>query len=345
MISYLIKHLQFVCLLMLLAVFSKISAQEDCSFTLSKAQKLYDAGQIEQIPQMLQSCIENGFSSDEKLQAQKLIVLSYLFDNNTKEADKAMLAFLKKYPEYEILPADQAEFIQLFNTYRTVPIASIGAVIGTNYNLIRPTNLYGTNGNKGSYSNSGFSYQAGISYKQYIKTKFDLNLSILYCSNTYQYSNSIIAGPSSITFTETQNNIEFPLSLIYTPYTFGRFSPFVRAGINTGYLLSSSGTGVRSTTLLGKDVTGSSLDLTKKREALQFWGLLGSGVCVNFKGIFVMFDLRYSLNLTNQVKKSGRQQTNDDQIWLYYNNENDYNWNKLTFTIGLFYKFYKPQKR
>ncbi len=84
--AYIYSKRILIILSLLILIFSiGIKAQEeDCSFTLTKAQKLFDAGTIEQIPQILQPCIDNGFTEEDKLQAYKLIILSYLFDNNIK---------------------------------------------------------------------------------------------------------------------------------------------------------------------------------------------------------------------------------------------------------------------
>src|SRR5688572_27141366 len=62
----------------------------ECSVVLKQAQKMYDDGKIETIPQFMQACLSraDGFTREEKVQAYRLLVLSYLFQDNKAEADK-----------------------------------------------------------------------------------------------------------------------------------------------------------------------------------------------------------------------------------------------------------------
>lgn len=344
---YLNRYLFFVILFFL--SLTNISAQDDCATTLSKAQKQFDAGIIEQIPQMLQPCIDNGFNKEEKMQAQKLIILAYLFDNNKVESDKAMLAFLKKYPEYEIAPSDQAEFIQLFKTYRTLPIASFGLIFGTNWSIIKASNLYGSNGKIGTYTNGGFNLDVGITYKQFIAGKFYLNLEAMYSSNSYKYSNTEQAASSNNSLKETQTRFEIPLSLLYETYSFGKFNTYTRGGINTSYTLSSLAPATRYSLSLGKELTGTDVTLTPYRNQLIFMPFLGAGINVHLKGLEFNLDVRYNMSFKNQVKdeksRLTRKDTDDDLFWIYYIEDNDFTWNNFMISTSVFYRFYKPQKR
>ncbi len=47
-----------------------------------------------------------------------------------------MVEFLKKFPEYEIMPNDPVEFVYLFESYRTTSIFSFGFTAG--FNLTDP---------------------------------------------------------------------------------------------------------------------------------------------------------------------------------------------------------------
>lgn len=338
------KKLLLILPILLLAFSTEIKAQEeDCSFTLTKAQKLFDAGTIEQIPKMLQPCIDQGFSEEDKLQAYKLIILSYLFDNNMKEAENAMLNFLNKYPEYEILPADPAEFIQLFNTYNTIPVASFGAVAGTNFSNIRAINLYGTDNTKGTYSSTGFSFQAGLAYRRYLTPKFDLSIEGIYLQTSYQYANPNLDAGKQLTFTETQSRIEIPLTTIYTPVKWGKFSPYVRAGFNTTYLLTDAATLLNTDTYTSKPTTNTG-SMSDKRIPLQFWGILGGGIGFNFTKSCVMLDIRYNRGFNMQNNNHYIKADLDQQNVSGYS-ENDFKMSDFFISLSYFYKFYKPEKK
>lgn len=323
-----------------------LNAQEECTFTLSKAQKLYDAGSIEQIPEMLQPCIENGFTDEEKQQALKLIALAYLFDKNNKEADKAMLNFLKEYPEYEIGASDQAEFIQLFNTYRTYPIGSVGAVIMTNSAYPYATHLRETSPvvGKGTYSNSGIGFSGGVEYQQYIMPRLDISLEVLYVTDAYQYKSTNAENQGYLSFTETQGYLQFPFTVLYNPYNIWKLSTFVRGGVNVGYLLSSTATGQYSIqSNLSNPITYSGTNIISYRNPMQFWGIVGAGFNLNIipHGT-IMLDLRYNIGLKKQNNSVNDLNDFADKFGF---NENDFKLNNLCVSVGIFYKLYKPVKK
>lgn len=325
-------------LVFLLCICSKA---QDCSFTLSKAQKNYEAGVIEQIPQMLQPCIVNGFTKEEKLSAYKLIILCYLFDNNTAEAEKAMLNFLRRNPEYEILPTDQAEFVNLFKTYRSVPIASIGILGLTNFCLPQ-TFPFATN--EGTYSSTGFGIQAGISYRQFISKLFDLNLEFFYVSGSYKFSiNGASTDVSVSQYTDNIGIFMIPLTAIYKPITFWKFEPFVRGGLSFGYLLSSSLTGDMKSGAQTNKIAN--LSFINNRNSTQFWGVLGGGICFNLKKSSLMLDLRYNQGFTNYVNPTKTNLAKTDLRNNFGITENDFLLSNFWISVGYFYKFYRPEKR
>jgi hypothetical protein len=339
--AYIYSKRVFIILILFIITFSSVlKAQEDCSFTLSKAQKLFDAGTIEQIPQMLQPCIDNGFSDDDKLQAYKLIILSYLFDNNIKEAEKAMLNFLNKNPEYEILPTDQAEFIQLFNTYNTVPLVAIGGIFGINNSNAYATLLRGgaTILNPGTYQSTGTSFQGGLAFRRYLTTRIDLNLEAIFLQSSYQYSkpgSGILA--ESETFTEAQTRIEFPLTGIYNFKSWNKITPFIRGGLNFSYLLSSVGTLLVQTPAIPKLYSNQNISLLSSRIPLQIGEISGIGLAYNLPHSYLILDVRYNIGFRNQVNTKPY----SENIYT----DNDFKINNLYYSISYYYKFYKPQKK
>ena len=337
-----IKHI-FLLFSILVFISIKINAQENCSLNLMKAQKLYEDGVIEQIPQILQPCIDQGFSNEDRIQAMKLIILSYLFDNNEKEAENAMLTFIKKYPDYECLATDQPEFIQLFKTYQKVPTYAVGVLAGTNFSLVHPTNLFGTNEQEGTYSSNGAGFQGGISYRKYYSPKYELNVEAYLSSNSYQFVNSNISGGNSVTFTEKQTYFQLPISAIYNGSTFGNFTSFLRGGINFGYMLSSKADIKRGNNALNISIVESGIDWASNRNSFQLSGVLGCGLVYNLKNSFLVLDIRYNLGFLNEVNSSNRN-TNQDIYFKYLYNENDFKLNTFNISIGYYFRFFRTQK-
>ena len=339
-------HIEHILSLILILVFFgsfDLNAQENCSLNLMKAQKLYEDGVIEQIPQILQPCINEGFTNDERVQAMKLIILSYLFDNNEKEAENTMLIFIKNFPDYECLATDQAEFIQLFKTYQKIPTYAIGAMVGSNLSLVHPTNLFGTNGEVGEYTSNGMGFQGGISYRKYYSPKYELNIEALFSSNSYQFVNSNLSGGNKVTFSEKQSYIQLPITGIYNPKTFGDFSPFLRGGLNFGFLISSNADIKRENSALNISVSESGTDWYSHRNTFQLFGVLGCGVTYNLKNSFLVLDLRYNLGFMNQVNNANRN-TNQDLFFKYLYNENEFKLNSFAISISYYFRFFKTQK-
>ena len=125
-----LKHI--ILILPALFVLESFAQQEDCAFKLQEAQQLYAAGRIENVPDMLQACIERGFTQEDRLQAFKLIILCQIYDDELDKAHEGMLAFLGRYPEYTLSTTDPDEFRFIFEQYRTRPILDVWAFAGIN---------------------------------------------------------------------------------------------------------------------------------------------------------------------------------------------------------------------
>ena len=75
-----------------------VKAQEGCGFVLKRAEKLYEEGVIEAIPQLLENCMKKGFTKEEKIRAYKLLILTNLYEDRQNKADKLMLELIKFEP-------------------------------------------------------------------------------------------------------------------------------------------------------------------------------------------------------------------------------------------------------
>jgi hypothetical protein len=318
-----------------------VNGQEDCSFKLTKAQKQYDAGQIEQIQQMLQPCIENGFTKEEKQTAQKLIIQANLFDRNMKSADSAMGQFLKKYPEYEILPADQAEFVQLFETYHTKPVAAVGGIIGVNYASAVNTDAFNQNTVGAKYT-AQMGLMIGASFSKPILNKYELSLDVVYQQNKFQYTAGKSESNTTTTLDETQTFLMVPLTLIYTPLTVGKLSVFARAGAAFGYSLGSLGAiSVIPEAADGSTPKLSDLALDDIREPIQVFGIIGAGATLKIPHSYIQFDVKYNVGFQNMVSKNIDPSKNSSYDFPL----NGFRLSNLAFNIGYMYKFYSPRKK
>jgi hypothetical protein len=137
-----------------------------------------------------------------------------------------------------------------------------------------------------------------------------------------------------------------PLTVIYFPYVWNKFTPYVRGGISFGYLLNSSATFTRTEPGILKPFTDPAFSITDKRSNFQLMAVIGMGISYSLKRSNLFLDIRYNLGFLNQVNPDERYNTNNlDPYLKYYYVDNDFRMNNLCFSIGYNYKFYKPEKR
>ena len=172
------KFTKYIWLLifLLMSFLPAYSQTDSCSAVLSKAGKLYEEGKIDEIPALLAPCMAEGFTRNQKIEAYKLIILVYLFDDDQVNAENTMVEFLKKYPEYEIMPNDPVEFVYLFNSYRTTSIFSLNLSFGTNLASPRIIEPF-THGRYDKYKNQPFN-RCGLCCKSGYQQRYSKKINI-----------------------------------------------------------------------------------------------------------------------------------------------------------------------
>lgn len=335
--------LKSLLLLIIFIFIIQTAGAQDCALTLDKAQRLYESGVIEEIPQMLAPCIENGFSQQERLQAYKLLILSYLFDQNIDEANKSMLKFLKEYPEYELQTTDPAEFAQLFKSYRVIRVFSIGITAGGNLSFPMLMKSYATNDQNinGTYKNSGLGFEGGIKLNFYLFTRFALSLEGYYVSNSFAYDLNQ-PGIQQIHSKEVQTKLEFPLTITYD---FGRnkVRPYLSLGGSLDYLISATANKDLFIASQNIDIAGTGINLKPRRKQLNYNGIFGCGVKYKIPRGYVFFDMRWKQGLFNQVLSNGRYNT--IETFKYQNPDDNYTLSNLIFSVGYIHSFFKAKKK
>jgi len=340
------KFMLILCLFIGISV--TLFAQDNCSFKLEEAQKLYESGNLDSIPSMLNPCIEKGFSGDELSRAYKLLILTYLFEDNQEIANYTMFKFLESFPEYEIKANDPVELKYLFNTYHTIPVYSIGVIVGANYSYVRviePYSLANTNNYSGEYSVSGMGYQAGIQIKRYINKNIELNLDAIYTAKNFDYK--LIQLDSEIEYKEDLTMFSFPLTGTYD-YRFknSKISSFARLGVNVDYLTRASANFKRNIDddASVDDISGSDIEILEDRNTINVSAVVGGGIKYYVKKGYIMFDVRYNIGLTNTVVSENRF-TNDEK-WAKYNYvDDDFAMNNLFVSVGYVFSFYKTKQK
>jgi len=323
-----------------------LHAQEECAFVLERAEKLYEQGIIEEIPALLSDCIQKGFNKEERLEAYKLVILSYLFDDNQIMAEQTLLEMLRKYPEYEIAPTDPVEFVYLFETYETIPVYSIGLGGGTNFSLLNITAKYGTH----NLSNENITYHwlspgynFNIRLNRYLREDLELNLEAGYMQNSISYTNNSYEF-LAIHTRETQSRFYVPLTLTYDLTSFNKITPYIRLGGSVG-LMKGSNIKIEIEHLDNShpDIKSPDINITSLRDNLNSWIVGGVGVKYKFTGGYLFFEANYNHGLLPSVNEENRYSI-DDLVFKYYHVDDDYMLNSLTIKVGYMYSFFKPRK-
>lgn len=346
------------CMVLVLLFFSSYGLkgqQEECSFVLREAQNLYSQGLIEEIPGMLQNCLRSGFTKEERQQAYKLIIFSYLFDNNKEAAEEAMLNFLRRYPEYQITPTDPVEFVYLYESYKTNPVFNYGLFGGLNLSHGTVVNRVPTLSNiKYDYVPVAPGFHAGLKFDYYVHPRWQISLEPMFMQtrHTFSYEDNIQINFAVVEYEESQTGIALPLSVAWDVKP-GNFTPFIRLGGQVQYLLSS---GIDPKIYIYDVSDGSprteqnatDIDNTTIRKSFYYAAFAGGGVKLKIpKGHFFL-DIRYNFSFTEVLSAKEDRYYDDpevqDLIWFDLLADSDYRLNNVLFSIGYVHSFYNPKK-
>ncbi|MDA3954348.1 MAG: outer membrane beta-barrel protein [Bacteroidales bacterium] len=333
------QFLRYSSILILLFISASSLAQEsECAFKLQEAEGMYETGILDSIPSMLRSCVNNdAFDKEELARAYKLLIKTYLFEDYQEMAELTMLKFLKKFPEYEIKPTDPVEFTYLYKLYSTVPLYSIGVILGVNYSFVRiiePYSIENTENYTGEYS-SGVNIQFGLQLKRYINENIEINLDGIYTLKNIYYE--INQNDLTTVYDEYQTILSFPLTGTYD-FKLGTWSPYLRAGLSLDYMQKATAYFERG------DLKESDIEITAERNDYNLSAVVGGGVKMNFKLGYLMLDLRYHLGFLNAVNEDTRY--SQDYKWANYGYvDDDFTLNSLFVSIGYVYPIYRTKKK
>lgn len=336
-------------LLLASAFFNSAYAQGDCTINLNEAQKLYEKGQIEKIPDLLTGCLTSGFNRENKVTALRLLTLVYLYEDENVKAEDCFVQMLKKNPEYKVNPnVDPIEFIRLYNSFQTRPVFSIGVRLGAG--LAMPRNLqtytYGDFDGADSKFTFGNSTFICVNASYNITEKFGVSLEPTYVSYSFEFSENL-GGYNTIDGTMKISSFDFPVLASYAFYQQGNTSFFGELGLSAGII--GSGDMEISRMFYGRenpDVTGASLDASAMLKKLKLSCVMGVGVKYHVTHGFLSVDARYDLGMTNVSNPDNRNlNANPELANKYRYMYNDYALSSLSLNIGYSYEIYIHKKK
>ncbi len=94
-------------------------AQQECGdYTLNEARKFYETGLFQKVINTLDPCIADGFDNNQKVQAYRLLSMTYVALDSTKKAYNAGISLLRINPNYEPSLFDPPQYIQIINNIK-----------------------------------------------------------------------------------------------------------------------------------------------------------------------------------------------------------------------------------
>jgi hypothetical protein len=282
-----------------------------CAQTLRLARATYEQGRLREIEAQLKSCLEGGFTKDEKqmkVEGYKILCLSYIYLEEPEKADEAMLNLLRTDPYFQINPAiDPAEFVALYRTFRNWPIYRIGAKLGVNAS--RP-NVSETIAAVTLGDGSGYKYLIGFQFGAsadlplyFLSKKLTLHGDIMYQQKRFEITLNVDRGegkdgePLSNSFTgiESQSWLSLPLTIEYELFN-KKYHPYLALGASIDYLVSTTITSEREREGQSSIVEKS---FSPEREKINVNAIAAAGVKLPLSSGFLVFEVRYFYGLTN----------------------------------------------
>jgi hypothetical protein len=336
-------------LLAALVIANKSTAQEACILKLNEAEKLYDEGKIERIPELLNDCIEAGFNKENKIAALKLLTLVYLFEDNQAKAENALLKLLKTDPEFKINRAiDPVEFIRLFDSYNTAPVFSIGITGGTTLSnplLFETFSPYSFDEAATAYTNNGMGFVLGLKVTYHINTKFDVSFEPGISSYKFRVAEKT-GDFMQTTINESLTLIDFPVNGAYDVYKYKQFDFFTELGFNYGMYLTGNLGGTLSYANNEKpdyEAPAISSELIRSSHLLQ--AMIGVGTKMKLNRSNLQFNIQYRFGLNNLTTPENRSDFYETSMKEYMYLDNNFTNNSLILKVSYNFEFYLHRKK
>lgn len=352
------RRFYFFCLLVL-SCSKSFSQTATCAQTLRLARATYEQGRLHEIENQLKSCLESGFTKEEKqlkVEGYKILCLSYIYLEEAEKADEAMLNLKRTDPYFTPNPqVDPAEFVALFNTFRKEPIYRIGAKLGGNFS--RPNvqeSVSAVELGSDSKFKPSFGLQFGAAADVPLIKKITLHGELLYLQHRYEINQKVNRGTdvetgdpliNEFTGTETQNWLSLPLSAEYAYLNSNskfheKLRPYIAGGIVVEYLFGARITAIRQRA--GESsIPESGIDVD--REKINLSAMVSTGI--KFKlasGLFVA-DVRYIYGFTN-VSSRETAFNNQRLLWEYGYADPVFKMGALSINFSYVQDIFNPKK-
>lgn len=139
--------------------FFSTEAVAQCTEKLNQAQDAFDNGHLYGIPALLTECIDKG-SKQDKIEAYRLLTLTYLYIDDPIAAQNSFISLLKLDPEYRVDSTNHIELLHLSKEYITSPIVSWS--VGGGVNMSNVTVIHENGSYNPNFSNENYEWGKSV---------------------------------------------------------------------------------------------------------------------------------------------------------------------------------------
>ncbi len=346
-------------LLFLLSFCRLVSVAQDaggCLQTLSLANDEFNAGRFFGIPSLLKECIDNGFSSEQRIQAYYLLSQAYLILGDPIAAEDSYLRLLREDPEYIATPErDPIDLVYLSKKFTATPVFTPHFRFGGNVGIVRTIHEINTEGYPVPRSNKlkiGYHLGAGVDWN--INDNLSLGAELLYSFKSFKVIKTNISVDDIQELTERQSWIDIPLFLKYRD-NLGKVRPFGYAGVAMNLLVGAkvelrteNVSPILSDNSSRVPTEGPDINVGYKRNFLNRSLLIGGGAYYKIGKDFLFADLRYMIGMTNLANEDKNYYNEDGTLATTISR---YRWtgdyfrlDNLSISIGYVKPLYNPRR-
>lgn len=337
------KRILLIASILFLGI-SAIKSQNTCADQLKVAQRRFDDGLLDDIPQLLANCMKDGFTKEEKTNAYKLLIQTYLFSEQTEKADGVMLKFLKEFPSYSIAVNDPKEFINLYSTYRTKPIFKVEIKGGFNFcmpKFIEPFGVGNTSKGHPTYK-SKLGYNVEVDFINKLYKDFEYSIGASLTLSNFDYSNKPFEY-STVTGTFKNNYLGLPVAVRYN-YKFKTVNLFTKVGLEFVYLFQSSVNLTRTDINVGRSEPYTGIEnLLLSHKKFDVRPLLAIGTALKVRNAQFLITAGFKFSTITQLNRQ-KAYSNPLLQEKYFFVEDELLLNQSFISFSYIQPIYKPKK-
>lgn len=271
-------------------------------------------------------------SPEEKIDAYKLLILSYLAIDNLETANKVAGTVMSQNPNYKPDKLkDDPKLCSLFEKYKPSPVLHIGIFGGINIPSLHVINTYSVvhsdNGSGLATYSTKMGFQIGVKAEYRVYRDLWVDGGFQYRQSGYEHDLDSI-GNETVKYIEKLSYFDFPLSAKYY-FLKKNMQPYLEAGIDFSFLSSAKSNTTRAN---AQDV----VDRTSLRNTFHagYFGAIGYNY--KYNNLLFFIDLRY-IYFPGQVNKAGTRYSENVNLWKYYYIDDDFSMNITQINIGASY--------